>query len=122
MSQSNEANFDNNGSYTDPVNRLTPVGTFSASPGPYGTYDMGGDINEWNERILGDGYRGAWGGGWGDPSNNLDSSANGYINPTGVSINVGFRVASVPEPTSIALLLAGGFGLLAFAWRRKRMA
>ena len=24
--------------YTDPVNYLTPVGTFAASPGPYGTF------------------------------------------------------------------------------------
>ena len=30
-------------------NHLTPVGAFSASPGPYGTYDMGGDVYQWNE-------------------------------------------------------------------------
>ena len=35
--------------YTDPTNYLTPVGAFAASPGPYGTYDMGGDVWQWNE-------------------------------------------------------------------------
>ena len=35
--------------YTDPTNYLTPVGAFSASPGPYGTYDMGGDVLQWDE-------------------------------------------------------------------------
>ena len=28
---------------------LTPVGAFAASPGPYGTFDMGGDVWQWNE-------------------------------------------------------------------------
>jgi hypothetical protein len=32
----------------------------------------------------------------------------------------GFRVASVPEPGSIALVIAGGLCLAAFAWRRRR--
>ena len=33
---------------------------------------------------------------------------------------ISFRVAGVPEPGSIALLLAGAVGLLAYAWRRCR--
>ena len=44
----NNANF-NSGNFTDPTNYLTPVGSFSSSPGPYGTYDMGGDVWQWNE-------------------------------------------------------------------------
>jgi formylglycine-generating enzyme required for sulfatase activity len=43
----NNANY-YNGGYTDPTNTLTPVGAFSASPGPYGTFDMGGDLWQWN--------------------------------------------------------------------------
>ena len=50
----NHANFydhydTGNGGYTDPTNILTPVGAFSASPGPYGTYDQCGDVWQWDE-------------------------------------------------------------------------
>ena len=38
--------------YTDPVNYLTPVGAFAGSPGPYGTYDMGGDAWQWSETVF----------------------------------------------------------------------
>ena len=31
---------------------LLPVGAFAASPGPYGTYDMGGDVSQWTEGTL----------------------------------------------------------------------
>ena len=44
----NEANYYVSG-YTDPVNYLTPVGTFVASPSPYGTFDEGGDVLQWND-------------------------------------------------------------------------
>ena len=33
--------------------------------------------------------------------------------------DVGFRVASVPEPSTIALLLASAACLLGYAWRRR---
>ena len=35
-------------------------------------------------------------------------------------IDVGFRVASIPEPGSITLLATGAVGLLAYAWRKVR--
>ncbi len=44
----NNANFFNGG-FTDPTNYLTPVGAFADSPGPYGTFDQGGDLFQWNE-------------------------------------------------------------------------
>jgi formylglycine-generating enzyme required for sulfatase activity len=121
LSTSNEANY-YNGGYTDPTNYLTPVGTFAASPGPYGTYDMGGDVWEWNEANISGSFRGLRGGSWGNYSDDLASSRSFY--PTlGISIPVGFRVASsvaVPEPGSITLLLACAvvFGI----WRQRRNA
>ena len=52
----NNANY-NSGSpsnpvFTDPTNLLTPVGEFASCPGPYGTYDMGGDVSQWTEGTL----------------------------------------------------------------------
>ncbi len=43
----NNANFYLS-NFTDPTNYLTPVGSFADSPGPYGTYDMGGDVFQWS--------------------------------------------------------------------------
>jgi len=43
------ANYNNNAQYTDPINYLTPVGAFAASPSSYGTFDQGGDVFQWNE-------------------------------------------------------------------------
>lgn len=31
-----------------PAYHLTPVGSFTGSPGPYGTFDMGGDVCQWS--------------------------------------------------------------------------
>ena len=88
-------------SYTDPTDILTPVGAFSASPGPYGTFDMGGDVYQWNDAIVtpDPGYnacRGIWGGAWDSPSSLLTSSAAQYELPTLENNGIGFRVASLP--------------------------
>jgi formylglycine-generating enzyme required for sulfatase activity len=85
-----------NGTYTDPTNYLTPVGAFVASPGPYGTYDMGGDLFQWNEASIGGSSRGLRGGGWEYNSGTLASSNRDISGPTVESLNIGFRVASLP--------------------------
>ncbi len=115
----NNANYWNDG-YTDSTNYLTPVGSFVLSPGPYGTYDMGGDVWQWNETNVSGDYRGVRGDAFDDTSAFLPSSFRGYTLPASVHVDFGFRVASVPEPASIALLLAGGSCLAACAWRRRR--
>jgi formylglycine-generating enzyme required for sulfatase activity len=118
----NNANFYLS-NYTDPTNYLTPVGSFSASPGPYGTYDMGGDVFQWNEADISGSFRGLRGGYWYGYSSGLASSSRNGGSPTDESIGIGFRVASsvaVPEPGSLTLLLvcAVGFGI----WRQRRNA
>jgi formylglycine-generating enzyme required for sulfatase activity len=117
----NNANF-SNGGYTDPTNYLTPVGAFAASPGPYGTYDMGGDVWQWNEANISGLERGVRGGSWIYDSDNLAASARGSLHPAAEIDFMGFRVASseaVPEPGSITLVVCGGLCLLAYVWRRR---
>jgi formylglycine-generating enzyme len=113
-----------NGGCTDPTNYLTTVGRFAGSPGPYGTYDQGGDVWQWNETAVTTSGRGLRGGSYLSDSNSLAASYRNNVNPTDALDNIGFRVASVavPEPASIALLLAGGVSVLAYARRRRRLA
>jgi formylglycine-generating enzyme required for sulfatase activity len=96
----NNANYESNGNYADPLNILTPVGDFSESPGPYGTYDMAGDVFQWNEAGIGDSNRGVRGGCWGGPYTlDMDSSARDSFLWMSEEDFVGFRVAaSAPEP------------------------
>ncbi|MGA2035745.1 MAG: SUMF1/EgtB/PvdO family nonheme iron enzyme [Thermoguttaceae bacterium] len=115
----NNANF-YNGGYTDPTNYLTPVGYFAGSPGPYGTYDQGGNVYQWNEANISGEYRGLRGGSFDSASGHLASSYRNYYYPTDENCLFGFRVASTPEPGGIAMLLAGA---LAFGiWRLRRNA
>lgn len=96
---------------------LTDGGAYGMnSESAYGTNDQAGNVREWNDAVI-DSSRGQRGGAWGNPENNLRSSDRSNFSPS-VETNVsGFRVASVPEPTSVFLtMLAGGAMLI----RRKR--
>ncbi len=86
------------------VGDLTPVGSYSGTPGspsPNGTFDQGGNVFEWNEAILLFGMnRGVRGGSVGSSPFNLAASIQDSVNPTGEGFGVGFRVASLPEPAT----------------------
>jgi MYXO-CTERM domain-containing protein len=129
----NNANYYISG-YTDPTNYLTPVGSFVSSRGPYGTYDMGGDVLQWTEADITSLCRGLRGGAFDKPgfsvyypsSYDLASYNRDYYNYPNSENNpdVGFRVASLvtptPEPSSlVALSGLGAVGLLP-AWRRRK--
>jgi formylglycine-generating enzyme required for sulfatase activity len=94
---------------------------------PYGTMGQDGNVQQWNETLIAGSYRGKRGGGFafsGSGSNSpyLAASFRSYVNPTEVSDNLGFRVASseaVPEPGTITLVVCGGLCLLAYGWRRR---
>ena len=80
-----------------------------------GTYDMMGNVWEWNEALITGPYeplRGRRGGsfdGW-CPSN-VNSSGRLDGPPWDEVYNRGFRVASVPEPATLFLLTLGGLFL-----------
>ena len=111
-------------SMTDQTNFFTPVGAFAASPGPYGTFDQGGDVWQWSDTVVSNMYgtwRGMRGGAF-DPASAPfpSSSMRGFSNPTFEPYSVGFRVASIPEPSAITILLASAACLFGYGWRRRK--
>ena len=93
---------------------------------PYGTMGQGGNVYEWTESAY-DGInnsssasRGIRGGDWGGTGNFLRSSSRGHYAPSYSSGYVGFRVASVPEPSAAVLMISAG--VLGLARRRTRAA
>lgn len=97
----------------DPYFR-TVVGAHENSESPYGTFDQGGNVDEWNEEVMYGAWRGWRGGAFLSDSGSLhatDRPCTDYQFPDAEYPFLGFRV--VPEPTSLLLLLAlGAPGLL----------
>ena len=114
----NNANYRGTPFPIDSPYYTTVVGQFQSSDSPYGTFDQGGNVGEWNELILGS-YRGMRGGTFNNDSFEMLAPypVNYYAtNETGV---VGFRVGCVPEPCSISLLVCGA--IVGLIWSRRRV-
>jgi len=89
----------------------------------YGTRGQNGNVWEWNESAFNapndssSENRAIRGGIWSDTGDNLLSSNRSFDNPSDEFIGIGFRVASVPEPsTAFMILIPVGAWLL----RRRR--
>lgn len=103
------------------LNYLTEVGAYASSVGPYGTYDQGGLLWEWNDAVIAAGepnIRGLRGGSWFYESTVYAKSdfRLSTIPETWENMATGFRLAAnvtvVPEPpfvvhVAMALLLIG---------------
>ena len=104
--------------YGNAVGTTTAVGSYTGDGSSYGTFDQGGNVWEWNDAMPLSYARGMRGGSFGDGVGTLFPGIRSDIAEPGTqSAGLGFRVASVPEPTSIVLtMLASGVMLI----RRKR--
>ena len=106
----NSANYYDGDYVGYPGAALTDVGAYGLnSDSAYGTNDQAGNVWEWNDGVISGSSRGLRGGSWYDAVNYLASSFRSGYDPSGENFNVGFRVASVPEPTCLVLtILASG--------------
>ncbi|MCX8496275.1 MAG: SUMF1/EgtB/PvdO family nonheme iron enzyme [Akkermansiaceae bacterium] len=101
----------------------TDVGTYAGDPSFYGTFDQGGNVWEYNDAIIEipeyPGYllRGLRGGSSFHGEIGLAAYSRDRVSSGNEDRYNGFRLATVPEPTSIVLsMFAGGMMLI----RRKR--
>lgn len=77
-------------------NYLTAVGTYNSSPGPYGTFDQGGNLEEWTDDVLYSptyGSKRTRGGAWNSGGLNDDVNPIPTALPTDRSSKIGFRLA-----------------------------
>ena len=104
--------------YENAVGSTTDVGSYTDDGSSYGTFDQGGNVWEWNDAVISGSSRGLRGGAWYSLDLYLASSDRSNYDPSVENYgDIGFRLASVPEPSSLVLsVLASGVVLL----RRKR--
>ena len=108
--------------YNGVLGGATDVGYGKASSS--GTFGQGGNAWEWNDAVISGSSRGLRGGSWdnayfgyGGVYDLASSYRYGGGAPSGEFYSIGFRVASVPEPTTVFLAIFGSGVMLI---RRKR--
>jgi len=94
----------------------TPVGEFENSAGPWGTFDQNGNLFEWVETGSGD-VRYTRGGSFIVNESQLKANYTGNLNQAIGNYHIGFRVATIPEPGSLALLAVAATAWL--LWRKR---
>ncbi len=101
----NVANYASGAVWNGVTGNVTTVGSAGAlSESYFGTADQAGNVLEWNDTEI-DGDRVVRGGTWGLNSNFLAASSRIINTPTNEGSFVGFRVASIPEPSAALLTL-----------------
>lgn len=97
---------------------LTDVGAYALSASPYGTFDQGGSVWEFNETLFSGSLRGLRGASWRfqtRPPPFLHASLWSTITPNNGGNDIGFRLATiaVPEPSTLCIWTSALFCLFA---------
>jgi formylglycine-generating enzyme len=100
------------------VGDFTAVGSYPGSASPYGTFDQGGNLWEWNEAAINGFFRGIRSGSFNSTEEILAASTRFFLDPLDETNDGGIRLASLPEPSTGLLVIAGLLGIA--GWRRAR--
>ena len=99
-------------SFPSSTNPYTDVGAYSLATSPYGTFDQGGNVSEWNETRVTNLNQGVRGGSFNDNVGTLWADVRSSDVSTNENFLTGFRVATVPEPTTMLLGALASMGML----------
>jgi formylglycine-generating enzyme len=103
--------------YSSAQNYLTDVGAYTASASPYGTFDQSGNIWQWNEALVDNSFRKSRGLPWDSYATFLPPFVWNDNFPTDEIDDIGFRVATIPEPSALVLVFSGI--ALIWGWRSR---
>lgn len=107
----------NNANYAYQIglpDQFTEVGDFENSESPYGTFDQGGNVLEWTDTSVPVTlYCVLRGASFNDYNvENMRADHRDNASPASGYYTLGFRIAEVPEPATITLLILGGMAMM----------